>query len=84
MARARLARPSGGTEYVQLGDQHVKLQRGALKVGALSIDFHHPAGNTGFDAYCCSNDFQNCRLRDPGKNCADGDRPITVWKFLEQ
>jgi len=33
------------------------------------------------DPYCCDNSFGNCRARKGGENCADGDKPITVWKL---
>jgi hypothetical protein len=72
------------SEFVQVGDQHIKLSRaGVLKLGVLSIDFHHggPEKVIGFDAYCCKNDFGDCVLRKDGANCADSGRPITVWKF---
>jgi len=31
-------------------------------------------------AYCCDEAMQNCRLRAAGQNCADPDKPITVWQ----
>jgi hypothetical protein len=72
-------------EFVRIENEHVRLARpGVLKIGPLSIDFHHrgAGGVIGFDAYCCKNDFSDCVLRKDGAtNCADSDRPITVWKF---
>jgi hypothetical protein len=52
-------------EFVRIGDQHIELSEGVLKIGILSIDFHHRgAGEViGLDAYCCSNDFGDCVLR---------------------
>lgn len=73
----------GHGEFVRIGDQHVKLDGGQLRLGPLTVNFHHQGGSLGFDAYCCKNDFGDCELRKGDTNCANGDRPITVWKFTE-
>jgi hypothetical protein len=78
-------RPPRANEFVRLGDQHIKLpQSGVLKIGILSIDFHHggSGGAIGFEECCCDNDMRNCVPRKE-KNCADTDKPITVWRFAE-
>jgi len=32
-----------------------------------------------FEAHCCDGALGNCRVRKAGENCADTDKPITVW-----
>lgn len=78
--------PTRTGEFVLIEGQHVKLSRsGVLKLGPLSINFHHPSagGVLGMEAHCCKGDFGACVLRKAGENCADTDRPITVWYFTE-
>jgi hypothetical protein len=86
MADKKIEHPrSRATEFVRIGDQHVALDAGVLKIGGLGIDLHHPGvrGVAGLDAYCCNNDFGACVPRTGGQNCADTAKPITVWKFVE-
>lgn len=69
-------------EFLRVAGEHVRLERGRLELGPLSVDFHHHGGALGFDAYCCRNDFSDCVLRKDKETCADNsDRPITVWQF---
>lgn len=78
---SRRPRPAG--EFVRIGDQHIKLPRSrVLKIGVLSIDFRDrgSGGVIGFEAHCCTGSLGDCVKRKAGQNCADTDRPITVWQ----
>lgn len=75
--------PRSAGEFVRIGGEHVKLPRSrVLKIGLLSIDFRDRWGGgvLGLEPHCCKSDFGGCVKRKAGENCADGDRPITVWQ----
>jgi hypothetical protein len=81
--KAAARRVGRAGEFVRIGDQHIKLPRSrVLKIGVLSIDFHDRGlGDViGFEAHCCKTDFGDCVKRKAGQNCADTDRPTTVWQ----
>jgi hypothetical protein len=80
--KAANRRPRSAGEFIRIGDKHIKLPRSrVLKVGVLSIDFRDGGGGViGFEAHCCKGDFSGCVKRKAGQNCADSDRPITVWQ----
>ena len=58
----------------------VKNARGQVVV-EIPVKQSFDPGTIDMDAHCCKGDMIDCVARKAGENCADTDRPITVWYF---
>ena len=79
MAKKRRVMYIPGKGRGKKGNIVVRNSRGAIVV-KIPVKPTFDPGTIFFDAYCCDGNLGNCKKRAAGTNCADTDRPITVWQ----